>query len=285
MNLVDKLVLGTAQFGMDYGVNNSRGQVTPAEVNEILTEAGKAGMHFIDTAYGYGNSEDVLGSSSALHSKKFKIISKYGAEGLSPIEQYGATLSRLKVDKLYAYLVHNFPTYSENPQIWKEFKNLKEEDRVERIGFSLYSPNELEYILEHDLCIDIVQVPYNILDRQFEKWFPVLHEKGIEVHTRSVFLQGLFFKDPVTFSGNITPLALYVEEIQQYCHKNNIQIQDLALGYVLSSLTDGVLIGVDSLNQLRNNIKSACRAISEQELNFIRSINVKEKELLSPVNW
>jgi aryl-alcohol dehydrogenase-like predicted oxidoreductase len=285
MNLVNKLVLGTAQFGMDYGVNNSRGQVTSAEVNEILTEAGKAGMHFIDTAYGYGNSEDVLGSSSALHSNEFKIISKYAAEGLSPLEQYAASLSRLKVDELYAYLVHNFPTYSEHPLIWKEFKVLKEEGLAERIGFSLYSPNELEYILEHDLCIDIVQVPYNILDRQFEQWFPVLHEKGIEVHTRSAFLQGLFFKNPVSFKGNITPLAKYVDTIQQYCNKNDIQIQDLALGYVLSSLADGVLIGVDDLNQLRNNIKSAYRVISEQDLNFIRSINVKEKELLSPVNW
>ena len=63
MNLVNKLVLGTAQFGMDYGVNNSRGQVTPVEVNEILTESGNAGLQFIDTAYGYGNSEDVLGTS------------------------------------------------------------------------------------------------------------------------------------------------------------------------------------------------------------------------------
>lgn len=76
-----------------------------------------------------------------------------------------------------------------------------------------------------------------------------------------------------------------MDTIQQYCNKNDIQIQDLALGYVLSSLADGVLIGVDDLNQLRNNIKSAYRVISEQDLNFIRSINVKEKELLSPVNW
>lgn len=285
MNLVNKLVLGTAQFGMDYGVNNSRGQVTPVEVNQILIESGNAGLQFIDTAYGYGNSEDVLGTSPALHSNVFKIISKYAAEGLSPIEQYSASLSRLKVDKLYAYMVHNFPTYNENQEIWEEFRALKEEGRVERIGFSLYSQNELEYLLEHNLGIDIVQVPYNILDRQFEKWFPVLHEKGIEVHTRSAFLQGLFFKKPETFSGNITPLAKYVNSIQKYCIDNDIQIQDLALGYVLSSLADGVLIGVDSLNQLRNNISSAGRTITKQDLSYIRSIDVEEIELLSPVNW
>lgn len=285
MSVVGKLVLGTAQFGMDYGVNNSRGQVTPIEVNEILTESGNSGLQFIDTAYGYGNSEDVLGNSPALHSNEFKIISKYSAEGLTPREEYGASLSRLKVDKLYAYMVHNFPTYSKHQEIWEEFRSLKAEGRVERIGFSLYDQNELEYLLKHDLGVDIVQVPYNIMDRKFERWFPVLHENGIEVHTRSAFLQGLIFKNPATFNGNILPLAKYVDTIQQYCNKNGIQIQDLALGYVLSSLADGVLIGVDSLNQLRKNIKSAGHDISEQDLNFIRSIEVNEKELLSPVNW
>ena len=76
MNAVGKLVLGTAQFGMDYGINNVRGQVTPDEVNEILSAAGNAGVEFIDTAYGYGNSEDVLGDSSSLHNHPFRPKSK-----------------------------------------------------------------------------------------------------------------------------------------------------------------------------------------------------------------
>ena len=151
MRLVNKIVLGTAQFGMNYGINNVRGQVTPTEVNEILSEAGDAGVLFIDTAYGYGNSEDVLGDSLSLHKRPFKIISKYSADNLSPIEQYDASLRRLKVDKLYGYMVHNFPTYSERPDIWDDFVKLKKEGRVERIGFSLYSPTELEYIMSRVL--------------------------------------------------------------------------------------------------------------------------------------
>lgn len=280
-----KLVIGTAQFGMDYGINNARGQVTPNEVNDILVEASKVGVRFIDTASGYGNSEEVLGDSPALHRHSFRVISKYSADGLSPIEQYEASLVRLKVDKLYAYMVHNFPTYSEQPDIWNDFKVLKEEGLVERIGFSLYKLDELKYILDNDLGVDIVQVPYNILDRQFESWFPLLHEHNIEVHTRSVFLQGLFFKKTESFIGNIAPLAKYVDDIQCYCRKNEIQVNDLALGYVLSSLADGVLIGVDGLQQLKNNIKSSERTITKCDLNFIRSIDVNEKLLLSPVNW
>ena len=285
MSTTGKLVLGTAQFGMNYGINNASGQVTPKEVNEILIEAGKCGVGYIDTAYGYGNSEEVLGNSEALHYYPFKVISKYAKNSLTPLEQYDASLKRLKVDKLYAYMVHNFPTYKNNPEIWDEFLELKGSGKVERIGFSLYSPAELEYILDYNLEADIIQVPYNILDRQFEAWFPLLKEKGIEVHTRSAFLQGLFFKRIETFDGNISPLAKYVEQIQQYCQHNDIHIQDLALGYVLSSQADGVLIGVDSLEQLRKNIQSAERQMTEEDFDFIRSVDVLEKKLLSPVNW
>ena len=285
MSTTGKLVLGTAQFGMNYGINNASGQVTPKEVNEILIEAGKCGVGYIDTAYGYGNSEEVLGNSEALHYYPFKVISKYAKNSLTPLEQYDASLKRLKVDKLYAYMVHNFPTYKNNPEIWDEFLELKGSGKVERIGFSIYSPDELEYILDYNLEADIIQVPYNILDRQFEAWFPLLKEKGIEVHTRSAFLQGLFFKRIETFDGNISPLAKYVEQIQQYCQHNDIHIQDLALGYVLSSQADGVLIGVDSLEQLRKNIQSAERQMTEEDFDFIRSVDVLEKKLLSPVNW
>lgn len=285
MSLESKLVLGTAQFGMNYGINNTSGQVNPKEVNDILDYAGKAGLCFIDTAYGYGNSEEVLGKSSSLHKYTFKVISKYAKNALTPIEQYQASLKRLKKNRLYAYMVHNFTTYSEHPQIWDGFLKLKEERLVERIGFSLYTPSELEYILNHNIEVDIIQVPYNILDRQFEKWFPVLQERGIEIHTRSAFLQGLFFKNVNTFEGNIAPLMKYVETIQQYCMNNDIQVQDLALGYVLSSQVNGVLIGIDSLLQLSKNIQSAKRQVTEQDLDFIRSVDVVEKPLLSPVNW
>ena len=146
MNKAGKLILGTVQFGMNYGINNTSGQVTPKEVNYILDEAGKAGINLIDTAYGYGNSEEVLGSSSSLHDHKFRIVSKYAKSDLSPVEQYKASLKRLQVGKLYAYMVHSFSTYRDNPKIWPDFVRLKEEGIVDRIGFSLYSPIELEYI-------------------------------------------------------------------------------------------------------------------------------------------
>lgn len=285
MNNVNKLVLGTAQFGMKYGINNSIGQVAQNDVNEILNLAEQCGVEYIDTAYGYGNSEKILGFSPALHRGNFKIISKYANSKLSPINQFYESIKHLNKDKIYAYMIHNFSTYVERPAIWNDFLKLKEDALVEKIGFSLYSTYELEYILEHNIAVDIIQVPYNLLDRQFEKFFEILNDKGIEIHTRSVFLQGIFFKDINTFEGKIEPLAKYVQKIQQYCQTNKLNIQDIALGYVLSSISNGVLIGVDSLSQFKENILSSNYNLSRQDLEFIRSMNVIETNLLSPVNW
>ena len=282
---IDRLVLGTVQFGMNYGINNTSGQVIPKDVNRILGEAGKAGIRLIDTAYDYGNSEVILGSSPSLHVHHFRIVSKYAKTDLSPIEQYKVSSQRLQADKLYAYMVHNFNTYRDNPKIWSDFVRLKEDGIVDRIGFSLYSITELEFILDNILEVNIVQVPYNVLDRQFEKWFPVLKEMGIEVHTRSAFLQGLLFKDRNSFEGRIKPLGKYVSLIQDYCQEHQMEVQDLALGYVLSSKADGVLFGVDSLKQLRKNIQSSKHDITSSDIDFIQSVIVEEKELLSPVNW
>ena len=285
MNNVNKLVLGTAQFGMKYGINNSIGQVAQNDVNEILNLAEQCGVKYIDTAYGYGNSEKILGLSPALHRGDFKIISKYASSKFSPINQFYESLKHLNKHKIYAYMIHNFSTYIERPAIWNDFLKLKEDALVEKIGFSLYSTSELEYILEHNIAVDIIQVPYNLLDRQFEKCFEILNDKGIEIHTRSVFLQGVFFKNINTFEGNIVPLAKYVEKIQQYCQTYKLNIQDIALGYVLSSKANGVLIGVDSLSQFKDNILSSNYNLSRQDLEFIRSMNVIETNLLSPVNW
>lgn len=285
MNTIKKIVIGTAQFGMNYGINNISGQVDSSAVEEILKIAGDASIRYIDTAFGYGNSEEVLGNTYSFHNNSFNTISKYAKSVLTPIEQFEMSLKRLKVKKIYAYMVHNFSTYSANPKIWEDFMSLKSSGRVEKIGFSLYSTEELDYLLNENIDIDIVQVPYNILDRQFENWFSYLHSRNIEVQTRSVFLQGIFFKNIDSFQGNTYPLAKYVNVIQIYCKQNSIRVQDLALSFSLASSADGVLIGVDNIEQLKENIKSSNRVFTAQDKSFINTINVTEKRLLSPVNW
>ena len=188
-----KLVLGTVQFGVQYGVN-SAGRPSEEVVKDILAEASNGGIDTLDTSSAYGNSEEILGKCITPN-EEFKIVSKYPKGELSVRERFEGSLNRLHVDKLYGYLLHHFEVYQNNPKVWEEFVALKESGKVQKIGYSLYSPEELQFILDNKSPFDLIQVPFNIFDKKFLPLMKEVHEKGVEIHVRSTFLQGLFFKD------------------------------------------------------------------------------------------
>lgn len=186
-----KLVLGTVQFGLQYGVN-SVGRPSKKAVKDILAEAEKGGITTMDTSSAYGNSEEILGECITTD-EDFKIVSKY-PKGKIPVgEMFNSSLKRLKVNQLYGYLLHHFEVYKNNPKVWDEFIALKDSGKVQKIGFSLYSPEELGFILKNQSPFDLIQVPFNIFDKKFLPYMKNLHEHGVEIHVRSTFLQGLFF--------------------------------------------------------------------------------------------
>ena len=273
-----KLVLGTVQFGLQYGVN-SAGRPTQEAVKGILNEATKGGITTLDTSSAYGNSEEVLGESIATP-EQFKIVSKY-PKGETPVgEMFNSSLMRLKVDKLYGYLLHHFEVYKNNPKVWDEFVALKESGRVQKIGFSLYTPEELEFILNNDSPFDLIQVPFNIFDKKFLPYMKELHEKGVEIHVRSTFLQGLFFKDRNALPEKLLPMKKYLLQLDDFSKKTGLSISEIALNYNLQNpYIDGVLIGVDNVEQLQMNLNSVKNTPIDIE------IEVKEQELLNPVNW
>ena len=206
MNCVNKLVLGTVQFGLDYGINNQFGQVHQDEVGQILRWAKKSGINTFDTSSAYGSSESVLGRSLSENNLQFQIISKYPQSKENVATVFASSIEKLHQQKLYGYLVHHFEFYQSHPQLWEEMKQLKAEGKVEKIGFSLYDINQLQYLLDNRVEFDILQFPYNLFDRQFDVYLPQLKQSGVEIHTRSVFLQGLFFKDLGSLSGQMEPL-------------------------------------------------------------------------------
>ncbi|BDF55665.1 MULTISPECIES: aldo/keto reductase [Butyricimonas] len=286
MDSSTKLILGTVQFGLNYGVNNQSGQVSKESVETILSLASNKGIKILDTSSAYGTSEKVLGEVLNENDMKFRIISKYPRSSRSVKTIFEESLYTLNQKKLYGYLIHHFDFFRKKQEIWRDFLLLKEEGKVTKIGFSLYNVDELKFLLDRDIAFDILQFPYNIFDRQFEKFFPLLKERNVETHVRSVFLQGLFFKPLKNLEGKLLPLRKYVESLHSYCKVHCLKIEELALGYVYSSeYTNGVLIGVDTIEQLESNIKNLGYNISPKDIDFVRSIEIKEKELLSPVNW
>ncbi len=273
-----KLVLGTVQFGLQYGVN-SAGRPSEEAVKGILSEAAKGGIETLDTSSAYGNSEEILGEC-VTPEEGFKIVSKYPKSETHVAEMFNGSLKRLKVKQLYGYLLHHFEVYKNNPKVWDEFIALKESGKVKKIGFSLYTPEELQFILDHKSPFDLIQVPFNIFDKKFLPLMKEVHENGVEIHVRSTFLQGLFFKDRETLPEKLKPMKKYLFQLDEFSKKSGLSISEIALNYNLQNpYIDGVLIGVDNVEQLKMNLAS----VKDTPIDI--EIDVKEQELLNPVNW
>lgn len=273
-----KLVLGTVQFGLQYGIN-SAGRPNEDAVKGILAAAAKGGITTLDTSSAYGNSEEILGGCIT-PDEDFKIVSKYPKGESSVGEIFNRSLKRLKVDNLYGYLLHHFEIYKNNQAVWDEFLTLKAAGKVKKIGFSLYTPEELEFVLKNNSPFDLIQIPFNIFDKKFLPYMKELHDKGIEIHVRSTFLQGLFFKDREALPEKLKPMKKYLLQLDESSKQSGLSISEIALNYNLQNpYIDGVLIGVDNVEQLKMNLASVKATPIDIE------IDVKEKELLNPVNW
>lgn len=278
MKQVSKLVLGTVQFGCQYGIN-SAGKPSQDDVKAILDEASAKGITTLDTSCAYGDAEQVLGRTG--RTGNFRIVSKYlRTPGMTFDGVFRQSLEQLGTDKVYGYLVHHFSDWADDPSLWEKMQALREEGLAAHIGFSLYSPSELEKLLEAGIDFDIIQIPHNIFDRKFDPYLHPLKERGVEVHVRSTFLQGLFFKDRDTLPEKMLPLKKYLLELDDYSKSSGIGISELALNYNAQNPDiSGVLIGVDNVAQLKANAAS----LSDRGIDL--DINVKEQELLNPVNW
>ncbi len=284
--ITSKLCLGTVQFGIPYGVNNSVGMPTEDEINSIFKVARQSGINYLDTASAYGDSEKKIGK---LSDQNFKIISKFAAvknaEELD--KELSTTLNDLQAKSIYGYMAHNANSLISNPGLWKALQKIKENKLVEKIGYSLYNCEQLEKLLALNFVPDIVQLPYSLLDKKFEVYLPKLKELGTEIHVRSVFLQGLYFMDPSNLPVKLQPLKPQLEILKEYCIKFNVSIGALALNYVTSNpYIDKVVIGVDNTFQLLQNTGTIESWKHDQQLlDCINHIDVTDKELLNPANW
>jgi aryl-alcohol dehydrogenase-like predicted oxidoreductase len=272
-----KIVLGTVQFGCQYGIN-SVGRPSNDQIADILQDAKVGGISVLDTSSAYGDAESVLGNVNA--SSNFKIVSKYPKCDKTIKDTFEKSLEILKTDHLYGYLLHHFEIYKENTSIWEEFIALQESGKTDRIGFSIYEPEELDFILKNKVKFNLLQIPYNIFDRQFEPFFEQLKEMGVEIHVRSTFLQGLFFKDRAILPKKLLPLKQALLDLDAYAESINLTVGEVALNYNLqNTYIDGVLMGVDNKEQLLQNFKS----VSDKKISC--EFKIEDKALLKPVNW
>jgi len=269
-----KIGLGTVQFGLNYGVSNIQGQTDISEVGKILSTAYQNEVNLIDTASAYGNAESILGQFNL---KKFKVVSKFmPTQGLKLKTLFKQSLDKLNIDTLYAYLAHR-PLSLLDGNGWEELNELKEKGFVKKIGFSLNEPSELEILLKRGFFPDIIQVPFNYFDHRFEEQMRRLKTDGCEIHTRSTFLQGLFFIKAEKLNSFFDEVKPYLKTLQN----EYISLSKLLLNFVLGKeFIDKVIIGVENNDQLLQNLKGFQETEELPDVDFDLSTNI-----LMPMHW
>lgn len=249
-NLVRKLGIGTVQFGIDYGISNKEGKTSLTEVKKILEYSREIGVVYIDTAFAYGNAEEVLGNFDL---SNFKIISKYIPRSLITLtSQFNESLTRMNLSDIYGYMAHRpLDLIKDNCKAWKQLQELKNEGLVKKIGASFNTLEEFEELKSHEIKPDIIQVPYNYFDSRFELVMKELKNNDCEIHTRSTFLQGLFFYP----TDSLNPFFKEVkEDIKTLQSLDNLANRLLAHS-IKKDFIDVVNIGVNYANQLKENIE------------------------------
>ena len=251
--MLNKIVLGTVQFGQSYGINNSHGKLSKDEVFQILDFAHSSGITALDTAASYGSAEQLIGSYIHSRDIQLDIITKVHSESnrTSLISSFQDSLEKLQVPCVNTLMFHRSGDLDELNNL-KQVLRLKEMGLVENIGVSIYDFDQFDASRFSD-DIDIVQLPFNILDSSEAKRDAIMRLSELyEIHARSVFLQGLFFMQPASFPIYLRSLRCWVERVQEMALEECCGVTGLAATYVLSKkYISKVVFGVDNLSQLQ----------------------------------
>lgn len=283
-----KLALGTAQFGMDYGLNNKAGKIPEGEALKILAKAVGNGITTVDTAYAYGDSELVIGKFIRENSAGLKVVSK--APECSAKELPGFfnnSLKRLNLPSIYGYLIHDFGSFLKDPGLWNAMRLLRQEGLAEKIGFSFYSPKEAKSVLDKGIVPDIVQVPFSVFDQRFSETIKLLKKQGVEVHARSVFLQGLVFKDPANLEKRFSKIREKLFLLQSLSGQTGVPLSAICINFAALNKNIGkVVVGVDSLSNLQENINAiSCQIKVKKVYNQLLNLGENDEGIILPFNW
>ena len=286
-----KIALGTAQFGMDYGINPQNLQVNNSDVSDILDFATNNGINFLDTAPTYGNSEEVLGDvgvdsfnliTKTRHFTKDSIIQN---DIFDFISDFKNSLRFLKQKSIYGLLVHSADDLLKpgSEKLFDQMIQLKKKGLVSKVGVSVYSSNQIHEIIQR-FEVDIIQVPINILDRRLidNGTLRTLNIRGIEVHARSIFLQGLLLMDKEILPSKFNKWDSLWGVWHQWLNDNKISALEATIGFALSiPEISKVLVGVNSICQLKDILK----AVNYELPGMPESFFSDDLQLLNPVNW
>lgn len=251
-----RLAVGSAQFGLDYGISNTDGRVDSETVLAILTRAAAAGIDLVDTAAAYGDSEEVVGAALSAIDNPPAVVSKLFPG--TPAVQVGAaarsSLARVGGDQLAGYLLHNAED-GLDAERWNAMDRLVEDGITDRVGVSVYHPHEVRDLWAAGVDFSIAQLPLSVFDQRFVPLLPELAERNVEIHVRSAFLQGLYFLPDELLPESCLPALDRLRELRTLAAEAAIPLSVVLLGWVVAHRdVTRVVVGVTSVDELEAHI-------------------------------
>jgi hypothetical protein len=284
-----ELALGTAQFGLTYGIANRTGKIDSETGREILALAKKYGVRTLDTAISYGDAESALGKIGC---SGWDVITKLPPvpSGITDVsfwvnDEVGKSLQRLRTHSIYALLLHHpsdlLGVHGKN--LMKSLLDLKAQGVVAKLGVSIYLADELDQLITFPV-IDLVQAPLNIIDRGLESsgWLTKLGKNNIEIHSRSAFLQGVLVMSPADRPSWFTKWSPIFHEWDTWIEDTGMSRIEACLAHIRSyPEVDRIVIGVDNTEQTREILV----AMGTPPLRAPTSLVSDDERLINPSRW
>ncbi len=293
---LSRLMLGTCQLGLDYGIANRAGQPSYKTARDIIACAYEAGVNCLDTAAGYGNSEEVVGKAlrelGIVDEMVIETKVRHMADDLSSHqadavveESVTRSLKRLNLDALHICLYH----LETNFRYIDSLLRMRDRGLVRHVGSSVATPSATSEIIRTGLA-EVLQTPANVFDRRFthSRVCRDAFSRGTALFTRSVYLQGLLFIDDAEMPPELVSVIPIRRKLSSLAVEAGIGTAELAARYVLSvPEVTCVLVGVDSVDQMRENLELFARGPLDSDLfdAVSRAVPDLPDSILNPRNW
>jgi aryl-alcohol dehydrogenase-like predicted oxidoreductase len=293
--VIDRLTIGSANFGLEYGVSNKR-KLNKEEALNILGLAHDKGIQGVDTAKTYGDAEKIIGEYFERNGKVFKVISKL------PKKEYASTkdveneilgsLRNMNISFIDCMLMHSYETFEAYGRtVVPVLESLHRDKVLGYYGISAYHPEEVKNIVREIKGNLAIEFPLNLFDQRFLKdnFIQRLKDDGNLLYARSVFLQGLFFLDERMLKGKFEKVRNKVRRIKDMSEEYHIKPEYMALLFVVTNpWIDGVVFGIDSKEHLASNIY----CLSEENLNAfellknqLSDFEICDEDIILPYRW
>ncbi len=296
----NKLVLGTAQLGVNYGIANKLGKPAENKAIEIMKYAAENGISYFDTAYSYGNSEIIIGkflNTYKSYKNKINIITKMASLNKEKLgekdinNRFFKSLHRLGQESIYCYMIHDFSDIENNcDEIGKVFLKLKENNYIKKIGVSIYDQFQLEFLFKY-FDFDLIQIPISIFDQRFiaDILLQRAKRKKIEIHARSIFLQGLLFIEENNLPLEMNKFKDHILKLKEISLKYDLSKEEIALLFVNTiNEIDKIIIGVEKISQLQRNVKILGKSKNFNKIKTLinfKDFFIEDTNIIDPRRW